>query len=269
MTHWKQATGTLAMLAGASRFGLFSDLDGTLAPISPTPKEAQLSPRGRHLLSALRDELPLLALISGRRAASLAKKAAVPGLIYIGNHGLEQWENEQTAVLPEALPYLPNLQAAKAELQALERDGAFVEDKHATLSFHYRQVPQPEEFAARSEAQIAEVVAKHGLILFTGKRVFEVRPPIDMDKGIAFRNLVETHRLETALFIGDDVSDLNALHMARQMRKDQVCDAWGIGVQSEDAPDTLADVADFLADGVADVEALLAWLLTARKASST
>jgi trehalose 6-phosphate phosphatase len=107
------------------------------------------------------------------------------------------------------------------------------------------------------------------LELFTGKMVFEVRPPIGVDKGYAFRKLVKEHNIAAALFLGDDVSDLGALEMARQMREADECDAWGVGVQSEEAPEALAATADFLADGVPDVEALLDWLLMARKASST
>ena len=80
---------------------------------------------------------------------------------------------------------------------------------------------------------------------------------------------MQERRLQAALFLGDDISDLNALRTARRLRVEKVCDARGVGVQSEDAPADLAATADFLADGVADVEELLAWLLAARKASST
>lgn len=267
--HWRQATQELQKLVATTRFGLFSDLDGTLAPIAPTPEAAQMSKRGRELLAALRDALPLVALISGRRAASLQAKVGIEGLTYVGNHGLESWAAGHTSVLPEAAPYLPHLKAVKDELKLLQQEGVQVEDKEVTLSFHYRQAAQPEAFAARHAAQIEEIVEKHGLVLFMGKMVFEVRPPIEMDKGIAFRQLVQEHRLQAALFLGDDISDLNALHMARRLRDENICNAWGVGVQSLDAPEGLAATADFLASGVDDVEDLLAWLLSARKASST
>jgi len=116
---------------------------------------------------------------------------------------------------------------------------------------------------------ISDAIRKHGLRLFPGKMVFEVRPPIDMDKGNAFELLVREHSLESALFLGDDVSDLNALKAARKMRANGACDAWGVAVQSEEAPEDLAATADFLVAGVEDVEALLAWVLKARRASST
>src|SRR3989304_8849681 len=106
MPHWKQATDILAPLARTPHFGLFSDLDGTLAPIAISPQAAQLSPRGRQFLTALREALPLLVLISGRRVANLVKKVDVPGLVYIGNHGLEHWEDGQTAGVSEPAPHL-------------------------------------------------------------------------------------------------------------------------------------------------------------------
>lgn len=269
MLHWKQATESLTNLVRQSRLGLFSDLDGTLAPIAPTPAAAQISPRAGELLAALRDRLPLVALISGRRAASLQAKVGIPGLVYIGNHGLENWVDGKTVLLPQALPFLPHLQAVKTELQALEQPGVYVEDKEATLSFHYRQAADPAEFAAQHAPKIESLVAKHGLALFTGKMVFEIRPPIEMDKGVAFSNLVEQHQLDAALFLGDDVSDLNTLRMARKLRESKRCEAWGVGVQSAEAPEDLAAAADFFAGGVDDVEDLLAWLLRAREASAT
>jgi trehalose 6-phosphate phosphatase len=267
--HWRQATDTLARTIATPRFGVFSDLDGTLAPIAPTPDAADISPRARQLLADLRDTLPVVGLVSGRRVASLQSKVGLLGLIYVGNHGLERWIDEATVVMPEASKYIERLQEAKRQLQPLEQAGVHVEDKGATLSFHYRQAADPAAFASAASERIASIVSAHGLVLLPGKMVFEVRPPVDMDKGIAFGQLVREHKLDAALFLGDDISDLHALNTARQLRSEGVCDAWGIGVQSVDAPAGLAEAADFLADGVPDVEELLAWVLSARKASST
>ncbi len=266
---WREAKQVLGRLIAQLDFGLFSDLDGTLAPIAPTPDTAQLSPRIRDLLTSLRDELPLLALVSGRRAASLQEKVGIPGITYVGNHGLEHWENGETLIDLQAIPYLEPVQEVKRELLSLQQEGCFVEDKEVTLSFHYRQAADPAGFVRRHRRQIQRVVDKHGLALFMGKMVFEVRPPIEMDKGIAFSHLVGQHHLQAALFMGDDITDLSAMQAARGLRKKKLCDAWSAGVQSEDAPEALGATADFLADGVGDVEELLSWLSMARKASFT
>ena len=267
--RWQDAKDFIARLAAKPRFGLFSDLDGTLSPIAPTPEAAQITPRNRELLAELQNELPLVALISGRRAGSLHERVGLPGIIYVGNHGLERWTDEGVQVISEAQRYISALQAAKLELQKIEERGVYVEDKGPTLSLHYRQAVNPGAFARNHAATIADIVGKHDLSLFTGKMVFEVRAPVPMDKGVAFQQLVREGKIDAALFLGDDISDLNALKMARKMREDGICDAWGIGVQSEERPDALAATADFLAAGVEDVEELLAWLLKARRASST
>jgi trehalose 6-phosphate phosphatase len=117
--------------------------------------------------------------------------------------------------------------------------------------------------------QIAEIVRRHKLALFTGKMVFEVRPPINVDKGTAFRELLIGNGLAAAVFLGDDGSDLHALQMAKDLRAADIAQAWGVGVLSPEAPSELSGAADYLATGVADVEDLLAFLLTARSASST
>lgn len=268
-SNWKSGKDILARLAAQPRFGLFSDLDGTLSPIAITPEAAQISPLNRQLLAQLQSKVTLVAIISGRRADNLQKSVGLPGLVYVGNHGLERWEDGEIKITAEAVPYLPAIQAAEKDLKKIDGMGLSVEEKGPTLSFHYRQVENPIAFARNIAPQLAEIAEKHKLELFTGKMVFEFRPPLNIDKGSAIQQLVNENALRTALFLGDDVSDLSALRVARKLREQKTCDAWGIGVQSREAPEALAETADFLADGVADVEALLVWLLNALKASST
>lgn len=268
-SHWQDAKEFIAKLVAKPRFGLFSDLDGTLSPIAPTPEAARITPRNRELLAELRKELPWVAIISGRRAGSVRERVGIPGLIYIGNHGLERWIDGRVEVIPEAQRHIPALRSTKDELQKIEEPGVYVEDKGPTLSLHFRQAADPMAFARNYAARIADIVGKHDLSLFTGKMVFEVRPRVAMDKGIAFEQLVRQEKIEAALFLGDDISDLHAFEMARKLRDAAICDAWGAGVQSEEAPDALAASVDFLAEGVTDVEELLAWVLKARRASST
>ena len=272
---WQDANELLGTLVAKPRFGLFSDLDGTLSSIAPTPEAAQITQRNRELLAELQKLLPLVAIISGRRADNVRQLVRLSGIVYVGNHGLERWVEGSVQVIPEALPYLRGIQAARKDLEKISEPGVYIEDKGPTLSFHYRQTAKPIAFARNHAASLAQIAGENKLELFTGKMVFEFRPPVAMHKGIAFRRLVEEKRIDAALFLGDDVSDLNAFRAARQMRADKFCDAWGVGVQSgweppaEEAPDALLDTADFLANGVEDVEDLLSWLLKARRASST
>jgi trehalose 6-phosphate phosphatase len=253
----------------APRFGLVSDVDGTLSPIVDDPDAAQVTPRNRELLAALHQELALVALVSGRGAADVAARVGLPELIYVGNHGLERWAEGQAQVLPEAAAYRPQLVATKAKLEALIEPGAALEDKGASLTLHYRRHAQPALYANQHMPAFERIAQSQGLKLSTGRMVFEFKPPIEVDKGSSLRRLAAAHNLDAALYIGDDTTDIAALQAARSLRIEGACDAWGVGVQSEETPEGVAATADFSASSVSDVEALLAWLLMARRASST
>jgi trehalose-phosphatase len=99
--------------------------------------------------------------------------------------------------------------------------------------------------------------------------VFELRPPIQSNKGTAFYHLVQQYRLDAAVYLGDDTTDADALRMARQLRQAGTCYALGLGVASDHTPSVVRDSADLMINGVQDVEAFLSWLLNACMASST
>lgn len=268
--YWTEAVSTLlAGLRGKPRLGLVTDLDGTISPISAYPDQAEVTPRSRELLRTLTDRLSLVAVVSGRSARDIQERVGLPGLEYIGNHGLERWVEGAVRVLPEAAAYRPQLEAALAPIRALLRPGMMAEDKGATLSVHYRQAADPESAAVELEPALAQIAADTGLALSRGRMVFEIRPPIPQDKGTAFRSLIEGHELAAAIFIGDDITDAAALETARRMRESGACYALGVGVVSAAAPRAVLEGADLLASGVPGVESFLAWLVEARMASST
>ena len=79
-----------ARIQQAQNLFVFLDYDGTLTPIVSRPELAICPPEIKRVLEKLRD-LPkvYLAIISGRSLEDLRGKVGVPGIIYIGNHGLE------------------------------------------------------------------------------------------------------------------------------------------------------------------------------------
>ena len=267
--NWQAAKDVLGALAAEPRFGLISDMDGTLAPIILHPEDSRPTERNRQLLAELSKLLPLVAVVSGRGAADLAQRVDIPGLVYVGNHGFDRMVGEELQVAPGALAFRPALEVALAGIRGFLEDGAVLEDKGATLTVHYRRHQQPEEFAARARPGFQHLAAELDLKLSEGRMVFELKPPVELDKGTALQDLIEEAQLDAALFLGDDVPDMPALVMARQLREAGKCSAWGVAVQSEEAPEEVAATADFTSSGVEDVEALLAWLLSMRKASST
>jgi trehalose 6-phosphate phosphatase len=105
------------------------------------------------------------------------------------------------------------------------------------------------------------LAAQHGLRFSQGKMVYELKPPIDVNKGTAFRDLVTHFKLDGALFLGDDTTDVDAMQAAQTMRAAQTCYALSIGVESAEMPPEVRDHADLLASDPFDVEAFLGWLL--------
>jgi trehalose 6-phosphate phosphatase len=99
--------------------------------------------------------------------------------------------------------------------------------------------------------------------------VFEFRPPVEIDKGTAFEELIKSYKLEAAFYLGDDTTDVPVFVSARRLRDMGECLAYGLGVESQGTPQVVLTGADFLVQEVAGVESFLDWLSSARMASST
>lgn len=268
--YWRDALSTLlSPLIAKHPLGLFTDMDGTISPIVDKPDEAKITSRNRDLLQSLFSQLALVAVVSGRAADDVRHRVDLPNLTYVGNHGLERWVNGEMVLAPAVAQYRPQIELALHDLQEHRLPGMMIEDKGATLSVHYRQTDNPQTVATQFRPVVKSVVRKHELRLFEGRMIFELRPPVEMNKGTVLRNLINEHHLEAAVYIGDDTTDVDALRMARQLREAGDCYTIGIGVQSPDMPDSVRDAADVMVSDVADVEAFLAWLLKACSASST
>jgi trehalose 6-phosphate phosphatase len=264
--HWKTALPTLlTTLAAKPRLGLLTDMDGTISPIVDQPDQAQITSNSRDLLRALLPYVTLIAAVSGREVNDLRARIDLPGLIYIGNHGLEWWVDGKSQITPEALVHRPALDAALQILSQKQVPGMLIEDKGVTISAHYRQTANPDVVEITFKLILEQIAAQHGLTLYEGRKVFELRPPINMNKGTVLLYLSTTHKLDAVVFIGDDTTDVDGLIGARQLRDSGVCFGVGIGVESPNMPPAVRDHADLLASGVPDVEAFLAWLLNARK----
>lgn len=201
----------------AGRIFIALDFDGTLAPIVERPEEAEIDETTREALRRLaRRPDSDVAIVSGRALDDVRDRVAVDGLVYAGNHGMEIEGPGLSRIHQEAADARPALAACADELRrALQPiDGVFVEDKGITLSVHYRLASEPD--AERRVRDFARACAERaGLRLTHGKKVVELRPDVEWDKGRATRFILAA--LEAghgnavpALFIGDDVTDEDA-----------------------------------------------------------
>ncbi|MDB4948424.1 MAG: trehalose 6-phosphatase [Gemmatimonadetes bacterium] len=200
----------------AGRLVLLLDFDGTLAPIVERPELAGMPGATRAALERLRARPDVtLAVVSGRGLADVRALAAIDGIAYAGNHGMEIEGPGIHRIHPEALEARPALDEVVGRLApALEGiPGAFVEDKGLTLSIHFRQAP--EAAVPRVRAAVHDAAAAHGdaLRVTAGKMVLEVRPRVDWHKGRAVRFLLEQMRPPAGapvLYLGDDRTDEDA-----------------------------------------------------------
>ncbi|HEX2077707.1 MAG TPA: trehalose-phosphatase [Longimicrobium sp.] len=193
---------------------LLLDFDGTLAPIVDRPEMAAMPRRTRAALDRLMAmDGVTVAVVSGRGLADVRERAAIPGIAYAGNHGMEIEGAGLHRIHPEAAAARPELEAVAAVIEpALEGiDGAFLEDKGLTLSIHYRMAPDHAEEVR--EIVLEAVGGRAGLEVMPGKMIVEVRPRVEWHKGKAVLFLLDQVRPPKdapVLYLGDDRTDEDA-----------------------------------------------------------
>ena len=139
--------------------------------------------------------------------------ASLGSITYVGNHGGEILRGGSTSVdvEPEVARYAQQVRAFAKDVWTDDHLRLRIreEDKDAIVAFHWRGVPD-EDAAAGAIRDIARRAQEHGLATHWGRKVLEVRPPVEMTKGVGIRRLVEALDLDVALFAGDDRTDVDA-----------------------------------------------------------
>jgi trehalose 6-phosphate phosphatase len=237
------ATDPLAPLREApGRSALIFDVDGTLAPIVPRPELAAVPPETRGQLERLASTYLLLAFVSGRPGTEAERIVGVAGARYVGNHGLELNALAQT--------FAPAIAAFR---DSVDLDA---EDKGLTLTYHFRSAE--DEAAARAELEeVAARAQAAGLVPRWGRKVLEIRPEVEADKGTAVLALVQESGAERALYAGDDTTDLDAFRALAAAGLEHVV---RIAVDSAEAPPALTKAADLVVPGPEALATLLARL---------
>jgi trehalose 6-phosphate phosphatase len=191
---------------------VFLDYDGTLTPIVDDPAQALLPLETRQVVQRLAG-LCTAAIISGRDLDDVREMVRIEGIAYAGSHGFdiigpdgqhrqqERWQD-----------FLEPLDTAQEELRRWVKGipGARVERKRFAVAVHYRAVDAA--LVDELEERVNTVVSRHPQLRKTGgKKIFELRPDVDWDKGKALLFLLEALGLPAGrtvpVFIGDDVTD--------------------------------------------------------------
>ena len=195
---------------------LLFDYDGTLTPIVERPELAVLPSDMRKLLKSLAKRFKV-AIISGRSLADVKRFVGLRHVYYAGNHGLEINGPKMRLLRPEARCVRPAIAEIYWRLRKKLWDikGATVEDKRLTASIHYRLVAQRELKGLKDIFwEVVKPYLKSGKIRVTcGKKVFEIRPNIEWDKGKAalwIIDVIDSEKKLIPVYIGDDQTDEDA-----------------------------------------------------------
>jgi len=239
----------IARVLGVGPVGIFLDYDGTLTPIVERPQDARLSPAMRDRLDRLARYFPV-AIVSGRDVETIRRLVGLDGLTYAGEHGFDIALADGRRIVPEgretAAPAIESIaEALTARLADI--NGVLLERKRFSLAVHYRRVAAAHVDHVRQT--VRDAAAQHPEVrVLSGKRVEEVQPRTDWDKGKAVDWLRQTWLPAgaTVLFVGDDTTDEDVF---RRLRDGDV----GILVRDQPRP----TAARFRLDGVAQVAAFL------------
>ncbi|MDH3670522.1 MAG: trehalose-phosphatase [Gammaproteobacteria bacterium] len=208
-------SGDIRKRLAGKRPAVFLDYDGTLTPIVDRPELAIMTSEMRATIRVLATVCPT-AIVSGRGLADVAALVKLEELIYSGNHGFEiSTPGTSTVHSDKGKPFTEAVAAISEHIaqEIADIDGAFVENKTYSLSVHYRLVA-PQRVAEIEGVVDAALTDYPNLHKRHGKKVFEIRPKIDWDKGKAVLLLLQTLALDgpevVPIYIGDDITDEDA-----------------------------------------------------------
>ncbi len=251
--------------ADPARGAILLDIDGTLAPIVRHAADAHVPEATRTLLIEIAKRYRLVGCVSGRRAATARQIVAIGTLAYVGNHGAELLRPGATRpeVDPELAEWTPRIREFAARAMSAEDPRLRIrgEDKEVIAAFHWRGAPD-EQAAEAAVRTIAERAEAEGFAVHWGRKVLEVRPPVAIDKGIGVALLLRDAPVDTALYVGDDTTDLDAFRGLRELAASgALSTTLCVAVDSDEAPAELAREADLTLEGPAGVRELLEALL--------
>ena len=210
--------GPTASEGGMPPIAIFTDFDGTLVELAPTPDSIDV-PEG------LAEELALsaehlggaMAILSGRAIADLDRYIPPLTVALAGSHGAERRRSDGSAPPPDVDQSTEAAQLA-TELQgfAHAHPGLLLEAKPVSVALHYRRAPDLAD--ACLEAMQKAIDAHPRFHLLTGKMVIEARPRA-VSKSAAMRAFLEEEpfRGRVPVFLGDDTTDEDGFTTAQEL----------------------------------------------------
>lgn len=247
----------LAARLEGKRLAVFLDFDGTLAPVVDRPDMAALSDSMRRTVGTLAERCPVI-VISGRDRKDVHERVGLDNLVYAGSHGFDiAWPDNGTEPRADCTKYRDLLEEVG---EALERklasvEGVIIEPKSCSVAVHYRLTNEAGAVAVK--AAVEGLLANHPRLRgVSGKKVYEILPGLDWDKGKAVLWMLKALDLDgpdvMPVYVGDDITDEDAFN---------ALEGRGICVYVSDGVDGGAPpAADYCVKDPDEVEILLTFL---------
>lgn len=183
---------------------LLLDYDGVLAPITKRPENAAPSDEMRELLQTMATQPGTkVVVVSGRDRNTLEQWLGSLPIDMAAEHGhfyreSGVWQASSTL----DMSWRDDVRAAMEQL-VLDHPGSHIEEKRASLVWHFRETTDADEQAC--EARIRKAADSRAEVM-SGKCVIDVRAR-GADKGMAARHWYDSNAWDFVLCIGDDATD--------------------------------------------------------------
>jgi trehalose-phosphatase len=224
MKYFFDACDLLKEKTAGKTLSLFLDYDGTLTPIVDRPENATLPLTTRRFLEKLTENPSCnLTIVTGRSVADIRNLIGLDNIAYIGNHG---FEIDAPGFFFESFNFCRGREVMDHLKWRINKElaffkGAFIEDKGICMCVHYFQMneDQVEIFKMLLYDLTIPFFLKDEIRIEVDKKVFEIKPPIDWDKGKAVLWLLDKYRDRNKkvvpVYIGDSLTDEDAFKVLK------------------------------------------------------
>lgn len=188
----------------------FFDFDGTLTKIEQTPDRVRFRPIARFIVEELAKNYTV-GIVTGRALPDIKKLVAIRGIYYSGNHGVEIEGPGLRFVEKNSARSVKFIDSLVPKIRRKLRPyGPIIQHKKYSIAVHYRTVES--RFVRRLLDDLESITRqplKAGKIkLQLGKKVVEIKAPVEWDKGKAVEKILEkTGKAGKVFFFGDDMTD--------------------------------------------------------------
>jgi trehalose 6-phosphate synthase/phosphatase len=189
---------------------LFLDYDGTLVGFKSKPQDAFPDEELKTLVARL-SAISQVVIISGRDKETLGKWFTGQKVDMVAEHGVwlkKKDQKEDWILYAEVDDSWKEDIRNVMEYYVLRTPGAFIEEKHHSLVWHYRKVESGLGDLRMRElfSHLKYMARGHNLQVLEGNMVLEIKRP-DINKGRAATAMMKGEEYDFILALGDDWTD--------------------------------------------------------------